>query len=199
MITGILTRVIRGGLKLFCPVLVDLDRGGVVLRILRTEPLVVGVLDESCEVVRVRGVHHVEEELAVGQVGLGALLGKELAELLLLHDIAYEVDHAQLIVLRDLDGAQLCPGDEMLPAREDLLQKVLGHLLRGRHVELAYQGIKTLSYSLTMLGQVVIEVALAAKSGNQVARIHALQLLGLLPLGPRRPHLVHRGVSLLHS
>ena len=35
-----------------------------------------------------------------------------------------------------------------------------------------------------MLGQVVIEVALAAESGNQVTRIHALHLLGLLSLWP---------------
>ena len=35
-----------------------------------------------------------------------------------------------------------------------------------------------------MLGQVVIEVALAAEPGDQVTRIHALHLLGLLPLAP---------------
>ena len=76
MTLSILTRVERRRLKLLRPLLVDLDGGGVVLRVLRAEPQVVGVLEEGGEVVRVGGVHHVEEELAVGQIGLGALLGK---------------------------------------------------------------------------------------------------------------------------
>ena len=50
-----------------------------------------------------------------------------------------------------------------------------------------------------MLGQVVIEVALAAKPSDQVTRIHALHLFGLLPLGARLPHLRHLGVSVDYS
>ena len=50
-----------------------------------------------------------------------------------------------------------------------------------------------------MLGQVVIEVALAAEPGNQVTRVHALHLLGLLPLGARLPHLCHLELSVDHS
>ena len=115
MTLSILTRVERRRLKLLRPLLVDLDGGGVVLRVLRAEPQVVGVLEEGGEVVRVGGVHHVEEELAVGQVGLGALLGEELGQLLLLHDVGDEVDDAQLFILGHLDGAELSPWDEMLP------------------------------------------------------------------------------------
>ena len=37
------------------------------------------MLDEGGEVVGVGGVHHIEEELAVRQVGLGALLGEEIS------------------------------------------------------------------------------------------------------------------------
>ena len=69
-----LTRVVWGGLKLPRPFFVDLDGGGVVLRVLGAEPQVVGMLDQSCEVVRVGGIHHVEEELAVRQVGLALRL-----------------------------------------------------------------------------------------------------------------------------
>ena len=49
-----------------------------------------------------------------------------------------------------------------------------------------------------MLGQVVIEVALAEEPGDQITRVHALHLLGLLPLGARLP-LTHLGVSVDHS
>ena len=47
-----------------------------------------------------------------------------------------------------------------------------------------------------MLGQVVIEVALAAEPGDQVTRVHALYLLGLLALGARLPYLTHLWESL---
>ena len=50
-----------------------------------------------------------------------------------------------------------------------------------------------------MLGQVVIDVAIAAEPGDQVTRVHALHLLGLLPLGARLSHLCHLGVSVDHS
>ena len=116
MTRSILTRVKRRRLKLLRPLLVELDGGGVVLWVLRAEPQVVGVLEEGGEVVGVGGVHHVEEELAVGQVGFGALLGEELCQLLLLPDVGDEVDDTQLVILGYLDGAELSPWDEMLPA-----------------------------------------------------------------------------------
>ena len=50
-----------------------------------------------------------------------------------------------------------------------------------------------------MLRQVVIEVALAAEPGDEVAGVHALQLLGLLAFGAGLPHLTHLGVSVDHS
>ena len=50
-----------------------------------------------------------------------------------------------------------------------------------------------------MLGQVVIEVALAAEPGDEVAGVHALKLLGLFALGAGFPRLTHLGVSVGHS
>ena len=141
MTPSILTTVKRRFLKLLCPFFIDLDRGGVVLRVLRTEPQVMGMLDQSCQVVRVGGVHHVEEELAVRQVGFGALLWKEFPEFLLLHNIGDEADDAQLIILWHLNRSELGPGDKMLPACKYFFEKVLGDLLSGRHVELAYIGL----------------------------------------------------------
>ena len=84
------TRVERRCLKLLCPLL---DGGGVVLRVLTTKPQVVGMLDEDSEVVGVGGVRHIEEELAVRQVGLGALLREESRQVILLHDVGDEADH----------------------------------------------------------------------------------------------------------
>ena len=99
-----------------------------------------GMLDQSCQVVRIRRVHHVEEVLAVRQVGLGALLRKEFRQLLLLNDVPDEADDAQLVVLGHLNRAELGPGHEMLPACNHSLEKVLRHLLPRRHVELAFIG-----------------------------------------------------------
>ena len=45
-----------------------------------------------------------------------------------------------------------------------------------------------------MLREVVVEVALAAEPGDQIAGVDALQLLELLVLGPCHPHLAHLGV-----
>ena len=99
MTRNIHTRVERRCLKLLCPLLIDLDGGGVVLGVLPTKPQVVGMLDEGGEVVGVGGVHHVKEELAVRQVGLGALLGEEFRQVLLLHDVGDETDYTQLVIL----------------------------------------------------------------------------------------------------
>ena len=57
------------------------------------------MLNESCEVHRLGGVHHVEEELAVRQVGLGAVLREEFCQVLLLHDVGDEADYTQLVIL----------------------------------------------------------------------------------------------------
>jgi hypothetical protein len=43
------------------------------------------------------------------------------------------VHHAEIVVVGNLDGAQLGPGEQMLPACEEILQEVLGDLLdRGQ-------------------------------------------------------------------
>ena len=129
------TRVERRCLKLLRPFLIDLDGGGVILRVLTTKSQVVGMLDEGGELVRVGGVHHIEEELAVRQVGLGALLGEEFRQVL--HDVGDEADYTQLVKLGHLDGSKLTPWNEMLPTSKHFFQKVLRDLLPGRHVELA--------------------------------------------------------------
>jgi len=125
-------------LELLHPLLIHLDDVGGVLGVLGSEPLGMGMLDQGAEVVRVGRVHDVEEVLPVGEICLGPLLGEELGELFLLHHLANEVDHAQLVVLGHFDGAELVQRDEMLSSSEDLFEKVLGDLLLQWQVELAY-------------------------------------------------------------
>jgi hypothetical protein len=96
----------------------------------------VSVLDQVCEVVRLRSVYDIEKVLPVRQVGRGLLIGEELCQLCLLHDLLDEIYDAKLVVLRDRYGAQLAPGYEVLPACEDLLDEVLGELLGRRQVVL---------------------------------------------------------------
>ena len=64
-----------------------------------------GMLDEGFEVSMVGGIDDVEEVLPVGQVGRGLLLGKQLGQLGLSHDVLDEVDHAELVIPRDVDGS----------------------------------------------------------------------------------------------
>lgn len=120
------------------PLLIHLDDVGVVLGVLGSEPLGMGMLDQGAEIVRICRVNDVEEVLPVGEICLGPLLGEELGKLLLLHHLANEVDHAQLVVLGHLDGAELVQRDEMLSSSKDLFEKVLGDLLLHWQVELAY-------------------------------------------------------------
>ena len=95
------------------------------------------MLDEGGEVVGVGSVHHVEDELAVLQVGLDALLGEKFRQVLLIHDVGDEADYTQLVILGHLDGSKLSPWNEMLTTSEHLFQKFLRDLLPGRYVELA--------------------------------------------------------------
>ena len=59
MTRNIHTRVERRFLKLLRPLFIDLDGGGVILRVLTTKLQVVGMLDEGGEVFGVGGVHHI--------------------------------------------------------------------------------------------------------------------------------------------
>ena len=87
-------------MELFGPLLVYLDHVGVVLRIFRAESLLVGMLYEGCEIVWIRGVHNVKEELPIWKVGLGALFREELGQLLFLHHVPDEAHDAELVILR---------------------------------------------------------------------------------------------------
>ena len=78
------------------------------------------MLDEGGEVVWVEGVHHIEEELAVRQIGLGAPLGEEFRQVLLLHDVGDKADYTQLVILGHLDGSKLRHWNEMLSTRNTL-------------------------------------------------------------------------------
>jgi hypothetical protein len=96
------------------------------------------MLDKGRDILRVRSVHHIEEELSVWEVGERALLGEELGELRLSHDIFNKAHDTQLVVLRYFNRPQLCPWYEMLSAGKDLLKEVLGYLLDGGHIVLAW-------------------------------------------------------------
>ena len=89
------------------------------------------MLYEGCEIVWIRGVHNVKEELPIWKVGLGALFREELGQLLFLHHVPDEAHDAELVILRYNYWAHLGPGYQVLPAREDLLEEVLGDLLLG--------------------------------------------------------------------
>ena len=89
----------------------DLDHVWVGLCLFIGKSLSVGVLDKTRDVVGLRCVEDVEEELAVRLVGLGPLFGKELCQLRLLHHIGDEVDDAELVVSWNLDRPQLSQRD----------------------------------------------------------------------------------------
>jgi len=67
----------------------------------------VGVLDQGGQVLGLRGVDDVEEELAVRQVGVGLLLGEELGKAGLRHHVLDERHHTELIVAGHIDRAYL--------------------------------------------------------------------------------------------
>ena len=61
------------------------------------------MLDEGFEVSMVGGIDDFEELIPVWQVDMGLLLGQQLGQLGLSHDILDEVDHAELIIPLDVD------------------------------------------------------------------------------------------------
>jgi len=83
------------------------------------------------------GVYHIEEVSSVWQVASGLLLGEELCEIRLLHNLVYKIDDTDFIVLGNFDRSQLAIGDQALLTGKHLLNEVLGELLLGREVELS--------------------------------------------------------------
>ena len=100
---------------------VDLDDVALFLGLPAGEPLALRMLDNGVEVLVVGGVDDVKEVLPVREISLRLLLREELGDLGLIHDVLYQVNHAELVIAGDLDGEQLGPGDQMLPACEDIL------------------------------------------------------------------------------
>ena len=96
------------------------------------------MLDQRSQILGLGGVDDIKEVLAVRLVCLGLLGGEELGEGGLGHGITKEVDYAELIIVRNVDGAELAIRDEALPACEDLLQEVFGYLLLRGKVIAAY-------------------------------------------------------------
>jgi hypothetical protein len=132
-----LTRIVRRGLELPLPLLVDLDDVALFLGLPAGEPLALRMLDDGVEVLVVGGVDDVKEVVPVREISLGLLLREELGQLGLSHGVLDKVHHAELVVAGHLDGAQLGPGDQMLTASEDILQEVLRDLFDWGQVVLS--------------------------------------------------------------
>ena len=91
------------------------------------------MLDQRNQILGLGGVDDIKEVFPVRLVCLGLLVREELGEGGLGHGIIKEVDYAELIIVGNVDGAELAIRDEALPACEDLLQEVFGYfLLRGK-------------------------------------------------------------------
>lgn len=95
------------------------------------------MLNQCRNVFGIGGVYHIEEVSSVWQVASGLLLGEELCEIRLLHDLVYQIDDTEFIVLGNFDWSQLAIGDQALLAGKHLLYEVLRELLLWRQVELS--------------------------------------------------------------
>jgi len=96
------------------------------------------MLDQRSQILGLGGVDDIKEVLPVRLVCLGLLDREELGEGGLGHGIIKEVDYAELIIVGNVNGAELAIWDEALPACEDLLQEVFGYLLLRGKIIAAY-------------------------------------------------------------
>lgn len=103
---------------------------------------------------------YVEEEPAVDHLVLGGDLGQVRAELVVLHGEALQVGGVELLVARDVDGAQVAVGEELLPAGEGVAHELHRAVVVGREVQLALDG------------QDDVEVLLGLHEVAQVGRHH---------------------------
>ena len=120
-----LTRQIWHGSKLLLPVLGDLY--GLTLHGLagRSHTLLVRVFEDLRKVIRVQRVEHVEKVVARRAFALRISVRKVRHELGVLRELRIEILHAQLVVVRHLDEPDFGFLQQLLLAREDLLQVVL--------------------------------------------------------------------------
>jgi hypothetical protein len=91
--------------------------------------------------------------------------------------------HALLVVVGNLDGAYLGPGDQMLQACEEILQEVLCVLLDKGQILLPLRKCEATYAVLTVLAQILFNILLAEEVGNDVVSVDSsFLLLWLLPL-----------------
>ena len=102
----------------------------------RGHPLLVGVLHDLRQVVRVQRVEDVEEVLPRRTLVLRVLVRKVRQEDGVLLELGIERLHRQLVVVRDLDRRDGRLLVELLLPGEDVLQEVLVDEAFGRQVEL---------------------------------------------------------------
>jgi hypothetical protein len=126
------------------------------------------------------GVDHVEEVDTVRQISLCPLLGEEFCQLRLLHYISNEIYDTKLIILGDLNGTNLCVGDEVLATSENFLEEVFCNLLWRWEVVLYYILLTIKKDDITMEAEVLIYITLTPEPGNEVPCIEPALLLLLL-------------------
>ena len=131
-----LTREVRHGLELLLPELGDLDRLCLAGLAVDGHALLVGVGEHLLQVVRVERVEHVEEVLPRRPLVLGVLVGEVAGQQVVLGELGPEAPDGQLIVVRDLDVADVFLPDQLLFVRQHLLEEVLVDRGRRREVEL---------------------------------------------------------------
>jgi hypothetical protein len=96
------------------------------------------MLDQRTHILGLGGIDDIKEAFPVLLICLGLLVREELGEGGLGHGIIKEVDYAELIIVGNVNGAELAIWDEALPACEDLLQEVFGYLLLRGKIIAAY-------------------------------------------------------------
>ena len=99
-------------------------------------PLLVGMLEDLGEVVRIERVQHVEEILPRGALALRVLVREVRHEVCVLDEHGIQVLDAELIVSGDLYVVDLRLFEQLLLAAQDLLEKVLIDYCLIREIEL---------------------------------------------------------------
>ena len=88
------------------------------------------------QILRVDRIEYVKEILPGRPLVLGELVREVLGERWVLFEIRPKVADRQLVILRHVDGVDVCSLEELLLIGEDLFHEVLGHLIVRRQVEL---------------------------------------------------------------
>ena len=138
----ILTGQVRHRLQLLLPELGDGDALLLLVFGVGGHPLLVGVLHDLLEVLRLQRVEDVEEVLARRALAGGIRVGEVLHELRVLLEVRPERLHRELVVLWDVDLLDLGLLHQLLLADEDVLEEVLVDDVRVREVVLDCAGVR---------------------------------------------------------